>query len=176
MSPSASLLLALALAAALSPSDALLTPSTRRPPRYSSSKSYSMGWRNDDDPPLTPPSRPRSLRRPRIVSDFRQWQQQRRRDAPRSTTANNRSEIGPPPRILPRRAMPHVSHVSHAEAATSAGYIVRRGDSTTSPKAPAGSNWRDLRQIGRTVRARPLWKIRRIVHRSQGTQSIGGAK
>ena len=160
------LLLALALAA-LSPSDALLTPSTPRSARYSSALCYSIGG-NDNDPPFSLP-RPRSFRL-RIGSDFQQWQQR----GDQRTSEKSATSIIRPLRV-PRRAMPHVRNVTHAEAATRAGYIIRQGDATRAKAAVSEpvDNWEDLQKIGRTVggaRVRPLRTIRRIVHRSQATQ------
>ncbi|KAL3810080.1 hypothetical protein ACHAXA_011813 [Cyclostephanos tholiformis] len=169
MSPPA-ILLALVIAA-LSPSDALLTPSFQRSARYSSAQSYSSGG-NDDDPPRSSLPRSRSLRRLQIGSDFRQWHQQHQ--GARSTTEKSVKEtIRPPPRPVPRRAMPHVRHSSRAESAASVGYIIQQGDATAPNAAAANEppdSWKDLRRIGRTVRVRPLRTIRRIVHRSQESQ------
>ncbi|KAL3788853.1 hypothetical protein ACHAW5_009210 [Stephanodiscus triporus] len=161
-------LLALVLAA-LSPSAALLTPFNQRSARHSSTLSYSIGG-GDDDPPFSPQPRPRSLRL-RIGSDFQQWQH---RVAQPTTEKSFKTMIRPSQRV-PRRAMPHVRNVTHAEAATRAGYIIRQGDATWAKAVanePAGS-WKDLRQIGLTVRGarvRPLRYIRRIVHRGNGSQ------
>lgn len=162
------LLLALVLVA-LSPSDALLTPSTQRSARHSSTLAYSIG-ESDDDPPFSPLPRPRSLRL-RIGSDFQQWQHR----VAQPTTEKSVKAIIRPSQRVPRRAMPHVRNVTHAEDATRAGYIIRQGDATWAKAVanePAGS-WKDLRQIGQTVRGarvRPLRYIRRIVHRGQGSQ------
>lgn len=154
------LLLALALAA-LSPSDALLTPSTPRSARYSSALCYSIGG-NDNDPPF---SLPRPRLRLRIGSDFQQWHQR----GDQRTSEKSATSIIRPSRV-PRRAMPHVGNATHAEAATSAGYIIRQGDATRAKAAVSEpvDNWKDLRKIGLTVR--PFRTIRRIVHRSQATQ------
>jgi len=160
------LLLALALAA-LSPSDALLTPSTPWSARYSPALCYSIGG-NDNDSPFSLP-RPRSMRL-RIGSDFQKWQKR----GDQRTSEKSATSIIRPSRV-PRRAMPHVRNVTHAEAATRAGYIIRQGDATRAKAATSEpvDNWKDLRKIGRTVRGArvtPLRTIRRIVHRSQATQ------
>ena len=60
-------------------------------------------------------------------------------------------------RHIPRRAMPHITTSSRAEAATKAGYIIRSEQTSTDDRLRSNSGGEERR---------PLRTIRRIVHRS----------
>ena len=128
--------------------DALLSSSTVIPSSRIISLSYSIDGNDDGPRPLR--IRIGSRRRKFILED---------------------AIITPSPRVVPRRAISHVSNTSPAEAARRAGYVIR----DTAANEPA-NDLKDLRQRltvrgVRRVRIRPIRTLRRLVHRNSHINS-----
>jgi len=140
--------------------DALLSSSTVIPSSRIISLSYSIDG-NDDGPR---PLRIRIGSRRKFILEDAVKTKQPTSDSS-SSSYNNR--------VVPRRAISHVSNMSPAEAARRAGYVIRQGD--TAANEPA-NDLKDLRQRltvrgVRRVRIRPIRTLRRLVHRNSHINS-----
>lgn len=141
--------------------DALLSSSTVIRSSRIVSLSYSFDG-NDDGPQ---PLRIRiGSRRKFVLEDA----VKRKQPTSNSSSFSSYKIITPSPRVVPRRAISHVSNMSPAEAARRAGYVIRQGD--TAANEPA-NDLKDLRQRltvrgVRRVRIRPIRTLRHLVHRN----------
>ena len=148
--------------------DALLSSSTVIRSSRIISLSYSIDG-NDDGPR---PLRIRIGSRRKFILEDAVKTKQPTSDRSSSSSYNN-AIISPSPRVVPRRAISHVSNMSPAEAARRAGYVIRQGDTVANEPA---NDLKDLRQRltvrgVRRVRIRPIRTLRRLVHRNSHINS-----